>query len=59
LPVAQSLLLARGQPVPGLKALANLGLLLRRQAQKALVIPQKLLLALRRHILKPLDRFGR
>ena len=59
LPVAQSLLLARGQAVPGLKTLADLGLLLRRQAQKALVIPQKLLLACRRHILKPFDRFGR
>ncbi len=59
LPVAQSLLLARSQAVPGLKTLANLVLLFRRQAQKTLIIPQKLFLACWRHILEPLNRPGR
>ena len=59
LPVAQLLLLIGSQAVPGFQALANLRLLFRRQTQETLVVPQKLFLPARRHVLQPLDGLGR
>ena len=58
LPIAQGLLLSGSQAVPGFQSLANLRLPFRRQAQEPIVVPQKLFLAARRHILKPLDGLG-
>jgi hypothetical protein len=59
LPFAKLLLLVGSQAVPRFEALANLRLLFRRQAQKTRVVPQKLFLPARRHVLQPLDRLGR